>query len=41
MSQGCRPLMQLPDHKLTYDDDIDFNYYIAKANDVLKEVGYA
>lgn len=40
MSQGCRPLMNLPDDKLVYDDDIDFNYYITKAKEVLKGVGY-
>jgi hypothetical protein len=38
MSQGCRPLMNLPD---TFPDDVDFYYYYTKANEVLKGVGYA
>lgn len=37
MSQGCRPLMNLPD---TFPDDVDFYYYYTKANEVLKGVGY-
>jgi hypothetical protein len=38
MSQGCRPLMNLPD---SFPDDVDFYYYYTKANEVLKGVGYA
>lgn len=38
VSQGCRPLMELPD-KLP--NDIDYSYYISKANETLKGVGYA
>jgi len=37
-SNGCRPLMQLPD---LFPDDVDHNYYINEAHDVLKEIGYA
>jgi hypothetical protein len=37
MSQGCRPLMNLPD---SFPDDVDFYYYYTKANEVLKGVGY-
>ena len=37
MSQGCRPLMNLPD---TFPDDVNFYYYYTKANEVLKGVGY-
>jgi hypothetical protein len=37
-SLGCRPLMDLPD---TFPDDVDHNYYIDKANELLKGVGYA
>jgi len=37
MSQGCRPLMNLPD---AFPDDVDFYYYYTKANEVLKGVGY-
>lgn len=38
VSQGCRPLMELPDE---LPDDIDYSYYISKANETLKGVGYA
>ena len=37
-SNGCRPLMELPDK---FPDDVDYNYYIDEAFDVLKEIGYA
>jgi len=37
-SSGARPLMELPD---TLPSDIDYNFYINEANDLLKEVGYA
>ena len=36
-SDGCRPLMDMPP---SFPTDIDFAYYIAEANDLLKEVGY-
>ena len=38
VSQGCRPLMELPDE---LPNDIDYSYYISKANETLKGVGYA
>jgi hypothetical protein len=37
MSQGCRPLMNLPN---AFPEDINFYYYYTKANEVLKGVGY-
>lgn len=36
MSQGCRPIMNLPD---TFPSDVDFNYYIDKSKETLKLVG--
>lgn len=37
-SDGCKPLMELPDD---FPTDVNYDYYIKEANDVLKEVGYA
>ena len=36
-SDGCRPLMQLPN---TFPDDVDYDYYIEQAEELLHEVGY-
>lgn len=36
-SSGCRPLMDLPD---SFPADVDYDYYIQEAYDLLKEVGY-
>jgi DNA polymerase elongation subunit (family B) len=36
-SAGCRPLMDLPD---CLPNDIDYDYYIQEAYDILKEIGY-
>lgn len=36
-SDGCRPLMQLPD---TFPSDVDYMYYITEAEELLHEVGY-
>lgn len=36
-SQGCRPLMDYSDN---FPTDIDFDYYINKANELLTAVGY-
>jgi len=36
-SQGCRPLMNYSD---SFPSDIDFDYYINKANELLTAVGY-
>lgn len=36
-SAGCRPLMDLPD---SFPADVDYDYYIREAYDLLKEVGY-
>lgn len=38
LSLGCMPLMDLPD---TFPTDIDYEYYIMKANELLTGVGYA
>jgi DNA polymerase elongation subunit (family B) len=38
LSLGCMPLMDLPD---TFPTDIDYDYYIMKANELLTGVGYA
>lgn len=38
LSLGCMPLMDLPD---TFPTDIDYDYYIMKANELLIGVGYA
>jgi hypothetical protein len=38
LSVGCMPLMDLPD---TFPNDIDYDYYIMKANELLTGVGYA
>ena len=37
-SLGCRPLMDLPDE---FPTDIDYEYYIATANELKEGVGYA
>lgn len=36
-SDGCRPMMNLPD---TLPDDIDYDWYINEANKLLKATGY-
>ena len=36
-SSGCKPLMDLPD---SFPADVDYDYYIQEAYDLLKEVGY-
>jgi DNA polymerase elongation subunit (family B) len=36
-SQGCKPLMNYAD---SFPSDVDFDYYIAKANELLTAVGY-
>jgi hypothetical protein len=36
-SDGCRPLMQLPE---TFPSDVNYEYYIAEAEELLREVGY-
>lgn len=36
-SGGCRPLMDLPN---VSPDDIDYDYYINKAYELIKEIGY-
>lgn len=36
-SSGCRPLMDLPD---SFPTDVDYDYYIREAYDLLSEVGY-
>ncbi|MGL5218506.1 MAG: hypothetical protein ACRC8G_03265, partial [Plesiomonas shigelloides] len=35
-SDGCRPLMELPD---TMPDDVDLQHYIDAANDMLRDLG--
>lgn len=35
-SEGCRPLMTLPD---TLPDDIDYGWYVAEAESILRDVG--
>ena len=35
-SEGARPLMDLPD---TFPTDLDYDWYIAEANDILKNIG--
>lgn len=37
-SDGCRPLMELPDE---FPDDIDYEAYIAAAYEVLLDIGYS
>lgn len=37
LSYGARPCMTLPDD---FPDDIDYDWYIHKANDILKDVGF-
>lgn len=37
-SDGCRPIMNLPD---TFPEDIDYEYYINEAEQLLKDIGYA
>lgn len=37
-SAGCKPLMELPDE---FPTDIDYEYYIREAKELIKEVGYA
>ena len=36
-SSGCKPLMDLPD---SFPEDVDYDYYIQEAYDLLKGVGY-
>lgn len=36
-TDGCRPLMELPDE---FPEDIDYNRYIAEAYSILKDIGY-
>ena len=36
-SEGGKPLMDLPD---TFPDDVDYDWYIAEAKSLLKDVGY-
>jgi DNA polymerase elongation subunit (family B) len=36
-SEGCRPLMELPD---VVPHDIDFEWYVSEANSILRDVGY-
>jgi hypothetical protein len=36
-SEGCRPLMELPD---VVPHDIDFEWYVSEANYILRDVGY-
>lgn len=38
LSEGTRPLMQLPDE---FPDDVNYDVYLAAANKLLSEVGYA
>lgn len=38
LTENCKPCMELPDE---LPRDLDFNYYIVKAIQVLKEIGYA
>lgn len=37
LSYGARPCMTLPD---TFPDDINYDWYIRKADDILKDIGY-
>jgi hypothetical protein len=34
----CRPMMELPDQM---PDDIDYEFYVREARDILKDIGYA
>jgi hypothetical protein len=36
-SDGARPLMQLPEQ---FPDDVNFDWYIAEAEKMLREIGY-
>lgn len=36
-TDGCRPMMDLPDE---FPDDIDYDRYIAEANQILVDIGY-
>jgi len=36
-SSGCKPLMDLPD---SFPEDVDYEYYIREAYDLLRDVGY-
>ena len=36
-SQGCRPLMDLPE---AFPDDVQYEHYIREANDMLDDIGY-
>lgn len=38
-TDGCRPLMTLPDD-YALPDDLDFDRYIAEANEILKNIGW-
>jgi hypothetical protein len=37
LSQACRPCMVLPD---TFPVDVDLDYYITKAKELLEDIGY-
>jgi hypothetical protein len=37
-SDGCRPLLDLPE---TFPADVDRQYYIGKARELVREIGYA
>lgn len=37
-TDGCRPMMDLPDE---FPDDIDYDRYIAEANQILVDIGYS
>lgn len=37
-TDGAKPLMELPD---TFPDDVDYDWYIREAHDILDDVGYA
>lgn len=38
LSEGSRPCMELPD---TFPTDVDYEWYIDKCNNILKDIGYA
>ena len=38
LSEGCRPLMDLPSQ---FPNDVDYDYYLGKAHQLLTDVGYA
>jgi len=37
LSDGCRPMMDLPGF---FPDDVDYDYYIAAAKELLQQIGY-